>query len=55
MWNIPGPEIEPVSPALTGRFLTSGPLGKSSNIHLNGFKNVGESVKVDGDQGQEGG
>ena len=29
MWDLPGPGIEPVSPALTGRFLTTGPLGKS--------------------------
>ena len=30
MWNLPGPGIEPVSPALAGRFLTTGPPGKSS-------------------------
>ena len=29
MWNLPGPGIEPVSPALAGRFLTSGPPEKS--------------------------
>ena len=29
MWNLPGPEIKPMSPALAGRFLTSGPAGKS--------------------------
>ena len=29
MWNLPGPGIEPVSPALAGRFLTTGPPGKS--------------------------
>ena len=28
MWNLPGPEIEPVSPALAGRFLSTGPLLK---------------------------
>ena len=28
MWNLPGPEIEPVSLALQGRFLTTGPPGK---------------------------
>ena len=28
MWNLPGPGIKPVSPALTRRFLTSGPPGK---------------------------
>ena len=31
MWNLPGPGIKPVSPALTRRFLTSGLLGKSRN------------------------
>ena len=30
MWNLPGPGVEPVSPALAGRFLTTGPPGKSS-------------------------
>ena len=28
MWKHPGPGIEPVSPALQGRFLTTGPPGK---------------------------
>ena len=30
MWDLPGPGIESVSPALTGGFLTTGPSGKSS-------------------------
>ena len=30
MWDLPRPRIKPVSPALTGRFLTIGPPGKSS-------------------------
>ena len=25
MWNLPGPEMEPVSPSLADKFLTSGP------------------------------
>ena len=29
MWDLPRPGIEPVSPALEGRFLTTGPPGKS--------------------------
>ena len=29
MWNLPEAGIEPVSPALAGRFLTTGPPGKS--------------------------
>ena len=30
MWTLPGLGLEPVSPALAGRFLTPGPPGKSS-------------------------
>ena len=29
MWNLPGPGIKPMSPALATRFLTTGPPGKS--------------------------
>ena len=32
MWDLPGPGIEPVSPALAGGFLTTVPPGKSSII-----------------------
>ena len=28
MWDLPGPGVEPVAPALQGRFLTTGPPGK---------------------------
>ena len=28
MWDLPGPELEPVSPALAGGFLTTAPPGK---------------------------
>ena len=28
MWDLPGPGLEPVSPALAGRFLTTVPPGK---------------------------
>jgi len=31
MWNLSGPGIEPVSPALAGRFLSTVPPGKSDN------------------------
>ena len=31
MWDVPGPGIEPVSPALAGGFLTTVPPGKSQN------------------------
>ena len=30
MWDLPGPGLEPMSPALAGRFLTTAPPGKSS-------------------------
>ena len=30
MWDLPGPELEPVSPALAGGFLTTAPPGKPS-------------------------
>ena len=29
MWDLPGPQLEPVSPALAGGFLTTAPPGKS--------------------------
>ena len=29
MWDLPGPGVEPVSPALAGKFLTTAPPGKS--------------------------
>ena len=29
MWDLPGPGVEPVSPALAGGFLTTAPPGKS--------------------------
>ena len=32
MWDLPGPGLEPVSPALAGRFLTTAPPGKSGKI-----------------------
>ena len=30
MWDLPGPGLQPVSPALAGGFLTTAPPGKSS-------------------------
>ena len=32
MWDLPGPGLEPVSPALTGGFLTTVPPGKPSAV-----------------------
>ena len=34
MWDLPGPGIEPMSPALAGGFLTTAPPGKSSGTGL---------------------
>ena len=34
MWDLPGPGIKPMSPALAGRFLTTAPPGKSLLINL---------------------
>ena len=31
MWDLPGPGLEPASPALAGRFLTTAPPGKYKN------------------------
>ena len=33
MWDLPGPGLEPVSPALAGGFLTTAPPGKSLQVH----------------------
>ena len=32
LWDLPGPGLEPVSPALAGGFLTTAPPGKPSTI-----------------------
>ena len=32
MWDLPGPGLEPVSPALAGGFLTIAPPGKSKSV-----------------------
>ena len=34
MWDLPGPGLEPVSPALAGGFLTTAPPGKPSPFFL---------------------
>ena len=38
MWDLPGPGIEPVSPALAGGFLTTAPPGKSLKVLLTGLR-----------------
>ena len=37
MWDLPGPGMEPMSPALAGRFLSTAPLGKSLALLLTGL------------------
>ena len=37
MWDLPRPGLEPVSPALAGRFSTTAPPGKPDNSFLNGM------------------
>ena len=37
MWDLPGPDIQPMSPALTGEFLTTGPPGKSALVTSQGL------------------
>ena len=34
VWDLPGPGIEPVSPALASKFLTADPPGKPQNLNL---------------------
>ena len=36
MWDLPGPGLEPMSPALAGGFLTTAPPGKS--LHVSNIK-----------------
>ena len=38
MWDLPGPGLEPVSPALAGEFLTTAPPGKSVKFFF--FKEI---------------
>ena len=47
MWDLPRPGLEPVSPALAGRFSTAAPPGKPANIDfkLSSHLNCGEARK----------
>ena len=45
MWDLPGPGIEPVSPALAGRFLTTAPPGKFPCVLFTQFLLVVTSCK----------
>ena len=37
MWDLPGPGLEPMSPALAGRFLTTEPPGRSNYCYFEFF------------------
>ena len=46
MWDLPGPGLEPMSPALAGSFLTTVPPGKSKENLLNKkIKNKKRKIK----------
>ena len=42
MWDLPGPGLEPVSPALAGRFLITAPPGKSVIGDLTAYARPGK-------------
>ena len=44
MWDLPGPGLEPVSPALAGGFLTTAPPGKSQESILMGGRGAYREV-----------
>ena len=47
MWDLPGPGIEPVSPALAGRFSTIAPPGKPLISDKIDFKVKAIKIKKD--------
>ena len=49
MWDIPGPGLEPVSPALAGGFLTTAPPGKPAKTILREKKELEESDSLTSD------
>ena len=48
MWDLPGPGIEPVTPALVGRFFTTEPPGKPSSrlLYTKDTEMIEKSVKT---------
>ena len=46
MWDLPGPGIEPVSPALAGGFLTTVPPGKPRTSHYYGLISSGKALSL---------
>ena len=46
MWDLPRPGLEPVSPALAGRFSTTAPPGKPGARHFRMVTSVSEVMKI---------
>ena len=46
VWDLPRPETEPLSPVWAGRFLTTGPPGKSSSYNFFFFNVLNEGWTV---------
>ena len=45
MWDLPGSGLEPVSPALAGRFLTTAPPGKPRSTSSHTFWNTSSQIQ----------
>ena len=46
MWDLPGPGLEPVSPALAGGFLTTAPPGKPTTFNFIHFSQQHDEAGV---------
>ena len=46
MWDLPGPGLEPVSPALAGGFVTTVPPGKPLSRFLKKKKEVIDNIEI---------
>ena len=44
MWDLPGPGLEPMSPALAGGFLTTEPPGNSQDIEF--YQTLSTSIEM---------
>ena len=53
MWDLPGPGLEPVSPALAGGFLTTVPPGKSPEEILKVSNKIVYAWYVEGEKGSK--
>ena len=46
MWELPGPGIEPMCPALAGGFLTTAPPGKSQQLNLQKYFHMDTNINI---------